>query len=80
MGGWMIGVWVDGKKGKWMGGWVAFEDSTDMLHSFPWSHHYYPIFASYITILFAINNTPGNDTLVNNSADIDPLVNERKMN
>jgi len=34
MDGWMIGGWVDGK-GEWMGGWVAFEDSTDMLHHFP---------------------------------------------
>ena len=72
---------MDGKgKGVVVGGWVAFNDSTDMLHSFPYPHHYYPIFASYITIIFAINNSPGNNTLVNNLADINPLVNNRKMN
>ena len=35
MGGWTIGGGVDGKKGEWMGDWDSFEDSTDMLHSFP---------------------------------------------
>jgi len=63
---------VDGKKGEWMGGWVAFEDSTDMLHHFPDPIIITPFLPSNITIFFAINNSPGNNTLVNSSADINP--------
>ena len=67
--GWLRDEWMERELDGWFGCLWRFNRHAA---SFPWSHHYYPIFASYITILFAINNSEGNNTLVNSSADINP--------